>query len=219
MSDTALLEPKDQIRFLELTRFEREVNGKGFKAIAGIDEAGRGPLAGPVVAASCIIPEGLFLPGINDSKILSPKERARLFREIIGNTSISYGIGIVEHYDIDEFNIYRATIMAMNESIKNNPGSPDYLLIDGLPLPGFSLPNTAIVKGDSKSISIAGASVIAKETRDALMIQYHDSWPEYGFNAHKGYGTAFHIEAIKKYGPCPIHRKSFEPVKSLLLKN
>lgn len=211
---------KEEItRLTELTFYEREAQKNGFNIIAGIDEAGRGPLAGPVVAACCIIPEGLFFEGINDSKKLTPVKRARLFEKITNHPQIFYGIGIVDNTIIDEINIYQATIRAMQISVQALKCIPDYLLIDGLKVPGFSIPQTAIPKGDSKSQSIAAASIIAKETRDAIMAEQHNLWPQYEFNRHKGYGTLIHLQAIKKYGPCPIHRFSFEPIKSMLLSN
>ena len=206
-------------RLTELTFYEREAQKNGFNVIAGIDEAGRGPLAGPVVAAACIIPEGLFFEGINDSKKLTPIERARLFEEITNHPQISYGIGIVDNTIIDEINIYQATIRAMQISVQALKYVPDHLLIDGLKVPGFSIPQTAIIKGDSKSQSIAAASIIAKETRDAIMTEKHNIWPQYEFDRHKGYGTFIHLQAIKKFGPCPLHRFSFEPMKSMLLSN
>lgn len=207
------------LRLTELTFYEREAQKNGFNVIAGIDEAGRGPLAGPVVAASCIIPEGLFFEGINDSKKLSPVERALLFEKITNHPQVTFGIGIVDNTIIDEINIYQATIRAMQISVQALKKIPDHLLIDGLKVPGFSIDQTAIVKGDSKSQSIAAASIIAKETRDAIMTEHHKLWPQYEFIRHKGYGTAIHLQAIKKYGPCPLHRFSFEPIKSMILSN
>ena len=185
--------------------FEERAIKNGFKAIAGVDEAGRGPLAGPVVAASCILPQNFPLEGIDDSKKLSPKKRAALFEELI--THVTYGVGIVDAERIDEINILQATFEAM--CIAAEQVSPDYLLVDGNLLPKTAIPATAVVKGDSRSFSIAAASIIAKETRDRLMVEYHEKWPEYRFDKHKGYGTKLHREMIGLYGLCPIHRRTF----------
>jgi ribonuclease HII len=196
-----------------LNQYENEARLKGYQYIAGIDEAGRGPLAGPVVAAACIIPQGVWIPYVNDSKKLSPKVRASLFERIKDDRSILYGIGIVSSAEIDQINIYQATIQAMLMAVSQLAVGPDCLLVDGMNLPHPSLPCTRIVKGDALSQSVAAASIIAKETRDELMCYYHERWPQYGFNQHKGYGTAQHLEALHKHGPCDIHRRSFEPCK------
>lgn len=206
---------KELKRLQELNIFEDAARQQGFHLIAGIDEAGRGPLAGPVVAAACIIPEGVYLPGIDDSKKLNPKKRAELFQEIQANDKIIYAVGIKHHEDIDRHNIYQATILAMLEALSKLASIPDITLVDGLLLPHPSIPSQKIIKGDAKSQSIAAASIIAKETRDRLMEEYHQEWPEYGFHQHKGYATEQHINAIHKHGPCPIHRLTFEPLKSL----
>ncbi|MEC7839284.1 MAG: ribonuclease HII [Chlamydiota bacterium] len=210
------LDDHEAFRFQHLTLYEERAKKEGYKVVAGVDEAGRGPLAGPVVAASCHIPSGVYISGVNDSKKLTPKLREKIFEELKNSPEISYGIGIVDHSEIDEINIYQATIRAMLKAVDSMPLQPDYLLIDGLPLPHLILPSNAIVKGDSKSLSIAAASIIAKETRDQIMIEYHKQFPEYGFDKHKGYATRAHRDAIKKYGPCPIHRTSFEPIKSMV---
>ncbi len=198
-----------------LLRFENEAHQKGFRAIAGIDEAGRGPLAGPVVAAACMIPHDLYIPGVNDSKKLSPRQREHLFETIISNDSIQYGIGIVSPQEIDQINILQATICAMINATNALPSQPDMLLVDGLQLPHSDIPCQKIIKGDSLSQSIAAASILAKVTRDKLMVDYHTRWPHYGFDKHKGYGTRKHLEAIKQYGACEIHRMSFAPLNAL----
>lgn len=184
--------------------------------IAGIDEAGRGPLAGPVVAAACIIPLGIFLPGVNDSKQLTSKKRQEILQNLTSNARILHAIGVVSCQEIDQINILQATIKAMLLAVAGLAVIPDLLLVDGLQLPHQSIPCQKIIKGDQMSASIAAASIIAKEKRDGLMLEYHEEWPQYGFDSHKGYGTAQHYAAIDRYGPCPIHRLSFDPFKSQL---
>lgn len=207
------LEETERQRLQALTIHERELRAKGFSCLAGIDEAGRGPLAGPVVAAACIIPEDLFIPYVNDSKKLTPKIRKQLFDKITSDPRLVYGIGIVDSTEIDRINIYQATIQAMLSAINQLAMMPQYLLVDGLNLPHPTLPCLKIIKGDQLSQSIAAASIIAKETRDELMRFYHQKWPHYGFDQHKGYGTAQHLDALAEHGPCEIHRRSFEPCK------
>jgi ribonuclease HII len=186
---------------------------KGKRYIAGVDEAGRGPLAGPVVAAAVIFPSEVKIEGVNDSKQLSEKERERLF-DIINEKAINVGVGIVEHTIIDEVNILNATYRSMHEAIGKLTNQPDHLLIDGPSFTGANIPFTAIIDGDAKCFSIAAASIIAKVTRDRLMKVYDEQYPQYGFAKHKGYGTKAHLEAIRKHGPCEIHRKSFRmPIK------
>lgn len=197
-----------------LFSYEKHFWSKGYKRLAGVDEAGRGPLAGPVVAAAVVISKAFIGEGVNDSKQLSPSKRAELFEKLINDPGIDYGIGIVDHECIDKINILQATIVAMKQAIHSLAQSPSYLLVDGLHLDHENIPCEKIIKGDAKSISIAAASILAKETRDRLMIRYHDKWPEYGFKEHKGYGTRKHLQAIQAIGPCPIHRKTFEPIKS-----
>lgn len=201
-------------RLDQLTIFEKKARTKGFLCIAGVDEAGRGPLAGPVVAAACILPEALFLRGIDDSKKLTPEERESLYEKIKENPEIHYGIGIVSSLIIDQINILRATMAAMVAAVKQLQKKPDYILVDGNQLPSFDVPCEGIVAGDTLSQSIMAASIIAKYTRDQIMLQCHLEWPQYGFKAHKGYGTPQHLEALKLHGPCPIHRKTFKPVRS-----
>lgn len=202
-------------RLLKLNFYEDEARQQGYHIVAGIDEAGRGPLAGPVVAAACIIPPGLLIPGIDDSKVLSKEQRAEIYQIIINDERISYGIGIIDHKTIDRINIFQATIAAMLMAVIKLPLEPHVLLVDGLKLPHPTLPAKKIIQGDSKSQSIAAASIIAKETRDRLMVEYHQQWPLYGFNQHKGYAVPSHLAAIQMHGICPIHRLSFEPIKSL----
>lgn len=187
---------------------EKELWSLDYRAIAGIDEAGRGPLAGPVVAACVIMPMDMEIDGIYDSKKLSPKRREAMY-DIIYDTALSIGVGWIDHEDIDEINILNATYSAMEMAIKACDIKPDYLLIDAVKLPNIHIPQRSIVKGDNQSQSIAAASIVAKVTRDREMEKWHDIYPEYGFNRHKGYGTKQHIEAIKEHGLCPIHRKSF----------
>ncbi len=216
MTSVKKIGKRETKRLLKLNSYEDEARSQGYQLIAGVDEAGRGPLAGPVVAAACIIPQGILIPGVNDSKQLNAGERAELFQLIISDDRIVYGVGIVDPQTIDKVNIYQATILAMLEAISKLPISPHFLLVDGMKLPHPSIPAQKIIDGDAKSQSIAAASIIAKETRDQLMVQYHERWPEYGFNQHKGYGTEKHLKALQAYGICPLHRLSFEPVKALL---
>ena len=190
--------------------YEKDLYGKGINFIAGIDEVGRGPLVGPVVAAAVILPEGFYNKDINDSKKLSEKKRNELY-EVIKNNAISIGIGIVSNKRIDEINIYEATKEAMLLAVNDLSVIPEYLLIDAMKL-DLSIPSISIIKGDAKSESIAAASIIAKVTRDNMMYELDKKYPMYGFASNKGYGTKKHIESIKKYGIISEHRKSFKPV-------
>ena len=192
--------------------FEKEATQKGYRDIAGIDEAGRGPLAGPVVSAAVILSPVIQLTDVNDSKKLSPKKRARLYEKIYVH-AVSIGIGIVDALEIDRINILQASLLAMAMAVDNLQPQPDCLLIDGTFGISSNLPQKPIAKGDSLSISIAAASIIAKVTRDRLMESYHDYYPQFGFSQHKGYPTKAHKEAIRKFGFSPIHRKSFRGVK------
>lgn len=180
----------------------------GYKAIGGIDEAGRGPLAGPVVAACVIMPIDVEIDGIYDSKKLTPKRRAAM-HDIIQETALNIGIGRIDNETIDEINILNATYRAMEMAVDSCTIEPDYLLIDAVKLENVDIPQRSIIKGDNLSQSIAAASIVAKVTRDREMEQWHDLYPEYGFDRHKGYGTKQHILAIEEYGLCPIHRRSF----------
>ncbi|MDP1835968.1 MAG: ribonuclease HII [Chlamydiales bacterium] len=204
-------------RLFALTAIEREERTKGTRIIAGVDEAGRGPLAGPVVAAACIIPPRIFIPGVDDSKKLTPLQRREVFERIIKHPRITYAIGIVEVDVIDSINIFQATVQAMLKAINALAEKPELLLVDGMRLPHPEIPCRKVIGGDALSQSIAAASVIAKETRDDLMRGYHVQWPHYGFDQHKGYGTELHRAALEAHGPCSIHRRSFEPVKSMVL--
>lgn len=206
---------KERQRLKAMQEYEREY--ADFSYIAGIDEAGRGPLAGPVVAACCILPKDTEILFLNDSKKLSEKRREALLPEI-EEKALAYGYGIVDEKRIDEINILNATYEAMRlaiSEVKNKLGAfPDILLNDAVTIPGVSIPQVPIIKGDAKSLSIAAASIIAKVTRDHIMLDYAEKYPQYGFQKHKGYGTKQHIEAIKSFGPCEIHRMSF--LKNLL---
>jgi ribonuclease HII len=211
---STFLDSLEQKRLLDMSFHETRLRSMGFQAIAGIDEAGRGPLAGPVVAAACILAPQTLIAHINDSKKLGEKQREALFETLTNDPTIAYGIGIISSERIDEINILQATFEAMQEAVRNLTKLPDYLLIDGNQLPRFAIPSEALVKGDSLSVSIAAASIIAKTTRDRLMLEAAKIWPQYGFEKHKGYGTARHVEALRGQGPCPIHRRSFEPVRN-----
>lgn len=182
----------------------------GFSAIAGVDEVGRGPLAGPVVACACILPKAVVFDGVRDSKTLSPTKRCRIAETLKSHSGVIWALGIVSHEVVDSINILQATLQAMRQAITALSLSPDYILVDGRDTPGTSHPAQAIIKGDSISQSIAAASIIAKVHRDAMMDEYHKLYPEYGFSAHKGYGTKAHRDAIETYGLSPIHRKSFK---------
>jgi ribonuclease HII len=199
---------------------ERRLGQDGTVSLAGVDEAGRGPLAGPVVAAAAVLPSTwvkagmpVDLEALNDSKKFSARQRDRFFELLSGHTEIRYGIAVVEPRVIDQVNILQATHQAMNMALNQLSPQPDHALVDGRPVPGLSKPQTAIVKGDSKSYSIAAASILAKVTRDRLMLEFDREWPDYGFAEHKGYGTTRHMAALEKFGPCPIHRLSFAPLK------
>ncbi len=198
-------------------RHERRLRAIGFSAIAGIDEAGRGALAGPVVAAAVILPEKFRHKRLNDSKQLLPERREEIYHDVVGNTAIAWSIGIVDSIEIDQINILRATHRAMRLAIEGLTARPDHALIDGLPVSPFPLPQTAIIDGDCYSLSIAAASVIAKVTRDRIMREFCARFPEYCFSQHKGYGTELHLIKLHAHGPCPIHRRSFEPVAHPLL--
>jgi ribonuclease HII len=192
---------------------ERNLWSKGLSRIAGIDEAGRGPLAGPVVAAAVILSPNFSLDGINDSKQLTESFREELFASLSGpGSGVIFGIGIVSPAEIDRINILQATYLAMKRAAAALTSPPEHLLIDGLPVPVFHEPQTAIVGGDGKSLSIAAASIVAKVTRDRMMRSWHQEYPVYEFDRNKGYGTRTHIEKIQTHGPCPIHRRSFAPV-------
>lgn len=200
--------------FQEMMSYEYYYHQKGKRFIAGIDEVGRGPLAGPVVAAAVILPIDFYLLGITDSKKLSKKKREYYCKEIKA-AAISYAVGVVDNDVIDEINIYQATIKAMKEAVANLDPAPDHLLIDAVKLPDMNCSYEAIIKGDQKSISIAAASIVAKVTRDKMMAELHQQMPTYHFDQNQGYGTEAHLEAIKTSGATKYHRKSFAPIKDL----
>jgi ribonuclease HII len=189
--------------------YERQLWSRGKKFVAGVDEAGRGPLAGPVVAAAVIFHHEFFIPEVNDSKLLSPKTRERLFESIVGN-ALAVGVGVIDHATIDEINILNATYKAMNAAIGKLRIPPDHLLIDGNRFIGGAIPFSTIVDGDALCFSIAAAAIVAKVTRDRIMVDYDAAYPGYGFARHKGYSTEEHREAIYRLGYCEIHRRSFQ---------
>ena len=191
----------------EHTMWEIE-DSLGLRLICGVDEAGRGPLAGPVCAAAVILPEHLQIPGLNDSKKLTDKKRRELF-PVIQEQAVAYGIGLASEQEIDEINILQATFLAMRRALDQLSVRPEIALIDGNRETDFGLPVKTVVKGDSLSANIAAASILAKVTRDNIMVELAQQYPEYGFEIHKGYGTKAHYEALRTYGPCPIHRKTF----------
>lgn len=205
------MKEKELLRLQNLKKIEEEIYSKNenIKYICGIDEAGRGPLAGPVVVASVIMPHDSMIEGVNDSKKVSEKKREELYEKII-EESISYGVGIMDHNEIDEYNILNATKMGLTNSLKELTVKPDLIVVDALnKIDTLGIPYKSIIKGDALCYSISAASIIAKVTRDRIMRQWDEVYPMYGFEKHKGYGTAVHIAAIKEYGLCPIHRKSF----------
>lgn len=213
--NSSKLSAKERRRLETLTLFEQEARLQGHHFIAGIDEAGRGPLAGPVVAAACIIPEDTFFCGIDDSKKLSPKEREILFDQLTAKTVYALGVATVQ--EIDRINIYQATILAMLRAVAALAQMPHILLVDGMHLPHPSITSKKIIGGDAKSQSIAAASILAKVTRDRMMEELDLQWPQYGFKQHKGYGTAGHFKAIEMHGPCAtIHRMTFAPFKPVV---
>jgi ribonuclease HII len=208
-------------KFSDRFEFERVLWTRGVVRVAGVDEAGRGPLAGPVVAAAAILPSkwaesGLppELEGLNDSKQLTAAQREKYFTFLTACPDVQFAIAQVGAGQIDAINILRATHRAMNNALAQLQPAPEHALVDGRPVKTMPVPHTAIVQGDARSYSIAAASVLAKVTRDRLMLEFDRQWPKYGFAMHKGYGTAQHLAAIAEYGPCPIHRRSFAPLKT-----
>ena len=193
---------------VNMWEIENSVVGEGYAIVCGVDEAGRGPLAGPVCAAAVILPQGLEIPGLTDSKKLTDKKRRELF-PVIKEQAIAYGIGLASHEEIDEINILQATYLAMERALAQLTVKPDIALIDGNRAKDFGLPVRTVVKGDSLSMNIAAASILAKVTRDDLMLELAEKYPEYGFEVHKGYGTKAHYEALRQHGASEIHRKTF----------
>lgn len=201
-------EQQEVLRISELWRQEQKLWSEGYRSVAGIDEAGRGPLAGPVVAAAVVFPRQLHITGVNDSKQLSPEQRELLYHQIM-QAATAVGVGTCDHEYIDEHNILQATKEAMRRAVAELSCSPDYLLVDGNMLPNPSWKGEAVVKGDASCFSIAAASIIAKVTRDRMMTELHHLYPQYGFAAHKGYSCREHYAALEQYGACPIHRQTF----------
>ena len=191
---------------------EKEMHSLGHRLVAGIDEAGRGPLAGPVTAAAVILPQGYHHSDVNDSKKLSESRREKVYEDLTADEEVVWAWGLVEAREIDRINILRATHLAMARAVEGLPVEPDIALVDGREVKGLPVPHRAVIKGDTLSLSIAAASIIAKVERDRMMRKYAVEFPEYGFAKHKGYGTKMHLEGLQKYGPCAIHRKSFAPV-------
>lgn len=193
---------------INMMEIENSLYAEGYELICGVDEAGRGPLAGPVCAAAVILPKGVEIPGLNDSKKLSDKKRRELF-PVIQEKALAWGIGWANHGEIDEINILQATYLAMERAVEALKTKPEFLLIDGNRAKDFGIPTRTVVKGDSLSASIAAASILAKVSRDNVMVELAKEYPAYGFEIHKGYGTKAHYEALREYGHSPIHRMSF----------
>jgi ribonuclease HII len=206
---------KERYRIQKLKKIEKELRNQGYEYIAGIDEVGIGPLAGPVVAAACILPQRFILKNINDSKKLTEDQRNVVYDKLTSNKDVIYSLGIVEVKIIDQINIHQASLLAMKQAIEKLKVKPDYLLFDGTKHPLTTIPLEAIIKGDALVASIAAASIIAKVTRDNIMNDYHKKYPFYGFNLHKGYATEKHKKALIEHGPSVIHRKSYNPIKVL----
>lgn len=204
-------------RFKKMLCYEDEARRQGCAIIAGIDEAGRGAWAGPVVAGLVILPDDIFIAGLDDSKKLAEKKREALYEEIT-DKALDISVGLSTSSVIDKKNILKATYMAMKKAVSTMKMRPDMIFIDGRPVPDMGFSQMSIVRGDSKSVSIAAASIIAKVTRDRMMKEFAILYPEYGFEKHKGYGTKLHMKTLDKYGICPIHRKTFKPVKEVLNK-
>ena len=203
------MKEKEEERLKQLKQIEEEIYNTGVETICGIDEAGRGPLAGPVVVAAVIMPRDSFIEGVNDSKKVSEKKRELLY-DLITKEAIAWGVGIIDQKEIDRINILNATKEGLTTAIKNLEVKPDRIIVDALKgIDTLGIPYTSIIKGDAKCYSIAAASIIAKVTRDRIMRQWDEIYPQYGFEKHKGYGTAMHIQAIREYGLCPLHRRSF----------
>lgn len=216
-----IMDSNELLRLKGMYKYELDEFSRGKKIICGIDEAGRGPLAGPVVASAVVLPKQELdtdfseWEGLNDSKKISGKKRLILCNRLLEHPLVHVGIGVVSEQVIDRINILRATQLCMRRALSNLDIKPDCLLIDGMFLPNVKIFQKKIIDGDALSLSVAAASIVAKVTRDSIMCQYHEEYPEYGFSRHKGYGTKDHFRRIKEYGPCKIHRKSFYPMSLL----
>ena len=210
----ALTDAEEVKRLKRMLVYERKAKKEGFHCIVGVDEAGRGPLAGPVVAAACILPYGTLFRTVDDCKKLTALQREALYNTLTTDPKVSYAVGVMDHAVIDSINIYQATIEAMLQALQALPQA-DLVLADAMQLPRLQIPCWKIIKGDQLSLSIAAASIIAKVHRDRLMQKFHADFPHYGFNKHMGYSTPEHLRALERHGPCPIHRTSFAPVKNL----
>ena len=206
-------EKREFDRVMNLYQYERSLHAKGFKLVAGVDEAGRGPLAGPVAIGAVILPLNCHIPMLNDSKKLSPKQRADLYVSI-KKMALAVSVSIISVEEIDSMNIYQATVHGMYQALAGLAPAPDAVLVDAVPLPRLSSYSQSLIGGDAISASIAAASIVAKVERDKIMDELDVLYPTYGFSHHKGYGTAEHLQALQTCGPCPIHRRSFEPIKS-----
>lgn len=207
-----MLQQNQQLKF----HFEREAKAQGYQVIAGVDEAGRGPIAGPLVVAACILPDNLSILDIDDSKKLSSSRRESLYKQITSHPDIIFSIVIIEKEIIDKINILQATLKGMQESIALLKTVPDFVLVDGNQCPKLPMPAKGVIQGDSLSYSIGAASILAKVKRDEIMLAYDEKWPEYGFAKHKGYPTSYHREVLMRLGPSPIHRESYAPVQRAL---
>ena len=209
--------PEAEVERLEaMLVCEREAWSSGRTLVAGVDEAGRGPLAGPVVAAAVILPRHRLIAGLDDSKKLTPAKREQLFDVLCGDPDVHIGVGVASVEEIEALNILGATRRAMTAAVENLPVRPDFLLVDGMFIKGMRLPHRKVVRGDRLSASIAAASIVAKVTRDRMMLELDGRYGAYGFARHKGYGTKHHREMLRRHGPCPAHRKAFAPVRQLL---
>ena len=211
------VEMDEELRLDGMLRYEKELYAQGISFIAGVDEVGRGPLAGPVVAAAVILPKNCKIKGLNDSKKIPKKKHEEIFQAVKDN-ALAISIGIIDNYVIDKVNIYEATKLAMKEAVSQLEPQPEHLLIDAMKLE-LPISQTSIIKGDANSLSIAAASIVAKVTRDKIMADYDQEFPGYDFSQNAGYGTAKHLEGIDKHGITPIHRTSFEPVKTLVVSS
>lgn len=200
----------------DMGALERQIFARGYRAVCGVDEVGRGPLAGPVVAAAVIVPEDAVIDDLNDSKKLSPKRREIVFEQIV-EMELACAIGIIDSENIDRMNIHKASLMAMRKAVTDLKRNPDFVLVDGtFPIPNISMPQAAVVKGDACCRSIAAASIVAKVTRDRIMEHYETLYPTFSFSRHKGYPTPAHLEELAMHGPCEIHRRSFKPVADFI---